>query len=674
MKNCFLATVLITAGYLSNAQGLLNEYMDRTTFTLSIKIPGNPASSHILSAEDGRLTAVENLPVNITQTLKGEEPYVDITLRIQAQEDCFINLSGEFITNQSYDTTQLYLPGFWYRKNLRSPSGAPSARVSTDWIVREDRLSTPLTGAYDQQTKQGYSLIRMDDPTQYALTAINEGEVILSGKSELGAVGFGREEGKVKLTFSFPYKEAPNTYYRKLTLGPPVTTFLALKKGGVAQISYRLMKYEAADYAGYIQKTWMQSYQLKAPKPIGDQQFSNEEIKGILANFYRESFIDAGELKGFSGVHLRTAVCEKIPLLEVGFVGRVLLNAFNALEFGYEQKEKELISLAQQVWESYGENGFTKEGFIREVIDYRKNDETDIYSIRRQSEGLYAALLYLNYERKQGRTHTAWETRVKTILAGFAKLQLTDGSFPRKFRENLSVVDPTGGSSPTAVLPLVMAYKYFGDKAYLDMAREVARYQEAEIISKSDYFSSTLDADCEDKEASLYATTALYYLALVTKGKEREAYIALAEKAAYFAMSWYYTWDVPFAQGQMLGDLGLKTRGWGNVSVENNHIDVYIFEFDEILDWLTVETGEKHFSAFAEVIRSSMREQLLPYEGHMVGIAKEGYYPEVVQHTQWDYGRFGKGFYNDIFAPGWVITSLWELLTEKRTENFLTGE
>lgn len=40
--------------------------------------------------------------------------------------------------------------------------------------------------------------------------------------------------------------------------------------------------------------------------------------------------------------------------------------------------------------------------------------------------------------------------------------------------------------------------------------------------------------------------------------------------------------------------------------------------------------------------------QLLPYEGHRCGIAKTGYYPEVVQHTNWDYGKNGKGYYNDI--------------------------
>lgn len=34
-------------------------------------------------------------------------------------------------------------------------------------------------------------------------------------------------------------------------------------------------------------------------------------------------------------------------------------------------------------------------------------------------------------------------------------------------------------------------------------------------------------------------------MASVTKGKERQRYIDLCQKAAYFALSWYYLWDVP---------------------------------------------------------------------------------------------------------------------------------
>ena len=31
----------------------------------------------------------------------------------------------------------------------------------------------------------------------------------------------------------------------------------------------------------------------------------------------------------------------------------------------------------------------------------------------------------------------------------------------------------------------------------------------------------------------------------------------------------------------------------------------------------------------------------------------------------------GKGYYNDIFAPGWTVASLWELYTPGRAETFL---
>ncbi|MBQ2360924.1 MAG: hypothetical protein II398_08540, partial [Prevotella sp.] len=155
-----------------------------------------------------------------------------------------------------------------------------------------------------------------------------------------------------------------------------------------------------------------------------------------------------------------------------------------------------------------------------------------------------------------------------------------------------------------------------------------------------------------------------------SKGKQKQHYIQLCQQATYFALSWYYLWDVPFAQGQMLGDLGFKSRGWSNVSVENNHIDVFVFELAHIAKWLATQTGEYRFQLMHDVISSSLC-QLLPTEQRLCGIGVPGYNPEVVQHTHWDYGRNGKGFYNDIFAPGWVIASLWELYSPQRTVEFL---
>ena len=313
-------------------------------------------------------------------------------------------------------------------------------------------------------------------------------------------------------------------------------------------------------------------------------------------------------------------------------------------------------------------------GYFKEDMHIRHGipaDKDCIHSIRQQSEAVYAVLHYLVYERQHGRQHKEWEQKMRNLLDQMLLLLKDDGSFPRKYRDDHSDVDASGGSTPSATSTLVMGYKYFKDKRYLEAAKRTVDYLEKNIISKSDYFSSTLDANCEDKEAAISAVTATYYLAMVTKKAERQHYVDLCRQAAYFALSWYYLWDVPFAQGQMLGDLGFKSRGWSNVSVENNHVDVFVFELPHIVEWLAQETGEQRFQQIHDVIFSSLN-QLLPTPQRLCGIGVPGFNPEVVQHTQWDYGRNGKGFYNDIFAPGWTVASLWELYSPQRTVGFLT--
>ena len=120
-------------------------------------------------------------------------------------------------------------------------------------------------------------------------------------------------------------------------------------------------------------------------------------------------------------------------------------------------------------------------------------------SIRRQSEGVFAILNYLDAERRLGNRHPQWEAKMKSVLDRILSLQDADGSFPRKFKGSGEIVDRSGGSTPSATLPLVMAYSYFKDKRYLESARRTAGYLEHELIDKADYFSSTLDANCEDK-------------------------------------------------------------------------------------------------------------------------------------------------------------------------------
>ena len=671
LKRLFLGVMLL-AGI--TGAGAANVAPEDISASISLKVPGNDAKQYPLALQkmqDGVYScrASETLPLDIIRQVVDKDGKQRITVTLKALENVYFNYGEQIKTGYKHSDCQFYMPGFWYRRNLRSPKEAPSFHTSDSWLVREDRLSTPLTAAFNPASGTSMSVIRIDKFDKEALTTHKEGEVILSGETSIGYTGFCNVDGVTVLAYGFPYKEAPKTYIRKLTLAPAVEAFQLLRKGDSISMTWEVSERNAADFSECVQRTWEYCYDTNRPKPV-DTPYTVDRMKEVMSNFFVESYVSNTPTHYYSGVELETATCANTDVAEVGFVGRTLLNAFNALEYGKQQNRQDLVDNANHIFDTYLQNGFSPAGFFNEVVHYNRGFKETRHSIRRQSEGVYAILNYLNYEKQQKRKHPEWEKRIKGMLDSFLKLQNEDGSFPRKFKDDFSIVDASGGSTPSATLPLVMASKYFKDKRYLASAKRTVDYLEKELISKADYFSSTLDANCEDKEASLYAATAAYYLALVTKGEERAHYAGLAKKAAYFALSWYYTWDVPFAEGQMLGDIGLKTRGWGNVSVENNHIDVFIFEFADVLHWLSKEYNEPRFSDFAEVISTSMR-QLLPYEGHMCGIAKVGYYPEVVQHTNWDYGRNGKGYYNNIFAPGWTVASLWELFTPGRAEQFL---
>lgn len=671
LKRLFLGIMLFTG---ITGAGAANAAPEDISASISLKVPGNDAKQYPLALQkmqDGMYScrASETLPLDIIRQVVDKDGKLRITVTLKALENVYFNYGEQIKTGYKHSDCQFYMPGFWYRRNLRSPKEAPSFHTSDSWLVREDRLSTPLTAAFNPASGTSMSVIRIDKFDKEALTTHKEGEVILSGETSIGYTGFCNVDGVTVLAYGFPYKEAPKTYIRKLTLAPAVEAFQLLRKGDSISMTWEVSERNAADFSECVQRTWEYCYDTNRPKPV-DTPYTVDRMKEVMSNFFVESYVGNTPTHYYSGVELETATCANTDVAEVGFVGRTLLNAFNALEYGKQQNRQDLVDNANHIFDTYLQNGFSPAGFFNEVVHYNRGFKETRHSIRRQSEGVYAILNYLNYEKQQKRKHPEWEKRIKGMLDSFLKLQNEDGSFPRKFKDDFSIVDASGGSTPSATLPLVMASKYFKDKRYLASAKRTVDYLEKELISKADYFSSTLDANCEDKEASLYAATAAYYLALVTKGEERAHYAGLAKKAAYFALSWYYTWDVPFAEGQMLGDIGLKTRGWGNVSVENNHIDVFIFEFADVLHWLSKEYNEPRFSDFAEVISTSMR-QLLPYEGHMCGIAKVGYYPEVVQHTNWDYGRNGKGYYNNIFAPGWTVASLWELFTPGRAEQFL---
>ena len=193
---------------------------------ISIKQPGNRAVTYELKEQGNKLVADAALPLTISKSVSNVDGEEVVTLIFTATGTTYFNFGAELNTGYTTDDCEFYMPGFWYHRNLRSPKEAPSFHTSKSWNFREDRLSSPLTGAYDSKTGEGTTVLRQVENGCDALATAGEGEIILSGNTSVGYLGFDNESGTAKLTFGYPYIETPRRYIRKLTRAPAVEAFV----------------------------------------------------------------------------------------------------------------------------------------------------------------------------------------------------------------------------------------------------------------------------------------------------------------------------------------------------------------------------------------------------------------------------------------------------------------
>ncbi|WP_141402380.1 hypothetical protein [Sediminicola luteus] len=634
-----------------------------TEHPLNITVLGADAKSTLNYDEEG-LPPTIILKKKITQVNKG----LRYTYTLTALADISFSISKQWSMGVADpDLAQFYAPGFWYKRNTRSPEKAPSFKKAKYWSFREDRLSAPVVVGFNPEKGDWFSVSRMDVLNNDPRPSTLEGKTVTA--TDIGSLGFGEHTGQsIQLRGAYPFVEAPYSYQSKLDLKPAWQAFFPLSKGASVTVVWELSYGKATDFTDLVNQQWNKAFDRFDPQPIPTVK-TDAEIKAILSNYFYGSYAETKDLKGFSGLWFNTETCETTGVLSVGFCGKVLANSYNLLEYGYKTQNEAHIALAKKVLASYYTNGFTENGLIRELV-FGSNAET-VFSLRKQSEGIKNLLFLLDYGQQSGSPRPDIEVKVEKLLLNLVDMQQADGSFPRKFDQDFDTTDPSKGSTQSIITPMVMASRFFKNPRFLKVAQKAGVYTKKNIIDKADYFSSTLDADCEDKEAAAIAAASFYHLALASESDMYDHYVALAGKAAVFGLSWYYLYDVPFDKESLLYKAGLKTRGWGNVSTENNHIDVWAFDFPHVLIWLAKEQGNTRFSQMATVIETSIKDQMLPYKGHMVGVGKVGYMPEIIQHTTWDYGANGKGFLNAHMSVGWTVASIWEVLTPGRFQRFM---
>lgn len=174
LKRLFLGVMLLVG---ITGAGATNAAPEDISASISLKVPGNDAKQYPLALQkmqDGMYScrASEKLPLDIIRQVVDKDGKQRITVTLKALENVYFNYGEQIKTGYKHSDCQFYMPGFWYRRNLRSPKEAPSFHTSDSWLVREDRLSTPLTAAFNPASGTSMSVIRIDKFDKEALTLI----------------------------------------------------------------------------------------------------------------------------------------------------------------------------------------------------------------------------------------------------------------------------------------------------------------------------------------------------------------------------------------------------------------------------------------------------------------------------------------------------------------------
>ena len=127
LKRLFLGVMLLVG---ITGAGAANAAPEDISASISLKVPGNDAKQYPLALQkmqDGMYScrASETLPLDIIRQVVDKDGKQRITVTLKALENVYFNYGEQIKTGYKHSDCQFYMPGFWYRRNLRSPKEAP---------------------------------------------------------------------------------------------------------------------------------------------------------------------------------------------------------------------------------------------------------------------------------------------------------------------------------------------------------------------------------------------------------------------------------------------------------------------------------------------------------------------------------------------------------------------
>ncbi|WP_339319523.1 hypothetical protein [Paenibacillus sp. FSL R10-2734] len=244
----------------------------------------------------------------------------------------------------------------------------------------------------------------------------------------------------------------------------------------------------------------------------------------------------------------------------------------------------------------------------------------------------------------------AWLVELRLSANFLMCARLPSGIFPATWRldGNAAETEITAAGIP-CLISLLKSYQVTGEQVYLDVATaSMKRYYElhAETFERP-FARSTLDAQCEDKEAGMFFFIAAYELFRLTGESD---YRVWAEIAADWILTYVYLWNPAYDPGTAFKEQNFNAVGWPGVSVQNHHLDVFFPTYELWQFGLLIGNGT--YVRLARMIFDALGQGICTKAGEwgftVVGEQAEGFFQSNFQ---------GRGRSNT-WNPSWIISEV----------------
>lgn len=528
----------------------------------------------------------------------------------------------------AFEQLRYFAPPAIYDKNDLDEDGYEDYFHTKKTIFREDRFNYPMFMAYSEKNRQAVRLERnvlpsYDSNPERGHNQTGERNALFLQKTDIGSMGVdGGEESKgVQMVACYPFYEGDATIALYIMKMVPFGAFWPLKKGESFQVSYKLTVREHVDFheaCWYSIKTVIQE---KKPQPQPLLETPEQIVKyrlEALDQYYVEKSEneDKNRPAGYvlnchpqNGVQLEN-------IIQYGFTGQNILNAYNVIRYGYQYENQEYVQKALKVADFFADVIHIKEsGMFYNLYNidqkrvnfwwtglllplaYAKGEELEslmgpLYEYRKEVidtlsglEGAYlrcmnedatALLRLFLYEKTRGIIHENWLEAILNYAQFLMRTQEEDGGWYRAYDLNgKAITEPDiwfgrtlyekKSSTATAISFLVETYQMTGEERYLSAAEKAGRFVKKHIIEKVKFNGGVHDSiyskgQLIDNESILYPMFGMLSLYEATK---KDIYLEGAVAAAHLNASWVCLWNVPLPKDSTLYRYGFNSIGMG---------------------------------------------------------------------------------------------------------------